>query len=129
MTDLERLNEALKVVFLRMGIYKKADMAEYLGYKSPYFSGIINGKEKMSDSLLKTISEKLHINIQWITTGEGDMTSENRVVQQNQSGDNINGHSVTVNKTETDSFIELLKKKDEQIDRLLSIIEKLNQKQ
>ena len=57
------------------------------------------------------------------------MTSENRVVQQNQSGDNINGHSVTVNKTETDSFIELLKKKDEQIDRLLSIIEKLNQKQ
>lgn len=129
MTDLERLNEALKVVFLRIGIYKKADMAEYLGYKSPYFSGIINGKEKMSDSFLKTISEKLHINIQWITTGEGDMTSENRVVQQNQSGDNINGHSVTVNKTETDSFIELLKKKDEQIDRLLSIIEKLNQKQ
>ena len=129
MTDLERLNEALKVVFLRMGIYKKADMAEYLGYKSPYFSRIINGKEKMSDSFLKTISEKLHINIQWITTGEGDMTSENRVVQQNQSGDNINGHSVTVNKTETDSFIELLKKKDEQIDRLLSIIEKLNQKQ
>ena len=129
MTDLERLNEALKVVFLRMGIYKKADMAEYLGYKSPYFSGIINGKEKMSDSFLKTISEKLHINIQWITTGEGDMTSENRVVQQNQSGDNINGHSVTVNKTETDSFIEHLKKKDEQIDRLLSIIEKLNQKQ
>lgn len=83
----------------------------------------------MSDSFLKTISDKLHINIQWITTGEGDMTSENRVVQQNQSGDNINGHSVTVNKTETDSFIELLKKKDEQIDRLLSIIEKLNQKQ
>lgn len=129
MADLERLNEALKVVFLRMGIYKKADMAEFLGYKSPYFSGIINGKEKMSDSFLKTISDKLHINIQWITTGEGDMTSENRVVQQNQSGDNINGHSVTVNKTETDSFIELLKKKDEQIDRLLSIIEKLNQKQ
>ena len=129
MTDLERLNEALKVVFLRMGIYKKADMAEFLGYKSPYFSGIINGKEKMSGSFLRTISDKLHINIQWITTGEGDMTSENRVVQQNQSGDNINGHSVTVNKTETDSFIELLKKKDEQIDRLLSIIEKLNQKQ
>lgn len=129
MTDLERLNKALKVVFLRMGIYKKADMAEFLGYKSPYFSGIINGKEKMSDSFLRTISDKLHINIQWITTGEGDMTSENRVVQQNQSGDNINGHSVTVNKTETDSFIELLKKKDEQIDRLLSIIEKLNQKQ
>jgi hypothetical protein len=129
MTDLERLNKALKVAFLRIGIYKKAEMAEYLGYKNPYFSGIINGKEKMSDGFLKTISEKLHINTQWITTGKGDMISENRVVQQNQSGDNINGHSVTVNKTETDSFIELLKKKDEQIDRLLSIIEKLNQKQ
>lgn len=126
MTDLERLNEALKVVFLKIGIYKKADMAEFLGYKSPYFSGIINGKEKMSDSFLKTISEKLHINTQWIATGEGDMVSGNKIVLQNQNGDNINGHSVTVNKTETDAFIDLLKKKDQQIDRLLSIIENMN---
>ncbi len=131
MTDLERLNESLKVAFLRIGIYKKADMAEYLGYKSPYFSGIINGKEKMSDGFMKTISDKLGINIHWITTGEGDMISENKVVQKNQNGDNIQGHSVTVNKTEKE-YLEIIRrqsdqisKSQEQIDRLLSIIENM----
>lgn len=46
--------------------------------------------------------------------------------QTNVNGDNINGGSVTVNKTENEKLLELLKKKDEQIDRLLSIIEKLS---
>ena len=106
-------------------------MAEYLGYKSPYFSGIINGKEKMSDGFMKTISDKLGINIHWITTGEGDMISENKVVQKNQNGDNIQGHSVTVNKTEKE-YLEIIRrqsdqisKSQEQIDRLLSIIENM----
>lgn len=46
MTDLERLINVLKIAFSNINIYKKSDMAEYLGYKNPYFSGIINGKEK-----------------------------------------------------------------------------------
>lgn len=52
-----------------------------------------------------------------------------KVIQNNESGDNINGHSVTVNKTEKD-YLEIIKKQSdqlsksqEQIDRLLSIIE------
>ena len=49
----------------------------------------------------------------------------------NQNGDNIHGHSVTVNKTEKD-YLEIIKtqaeqlsKSQEQIDRLLSIIERM----
>lgn len=125
MTDLERLINVLKIAFSNINIYKKSDMAEYLGYKNPYFSGIINGKEKMSDAFLRNISEKLNINSQWIVTGDGEMFLDKKIIQQNKNGDNIQGHSVTVNKTETEYFIELLKKKDEQIDRLLTIIEKM----
>lgn len=53
-------------------------MADFLGYKSPYFSGIINGKEKLSDSFLKTISDKLNINISWILTGNGPMLAPSK---------------------------------------------------
>ena len=37
MDELTRLNAALKATFLKMGIYKKADMAEYLGYRTHIF--------------------------------------------------------------------------------------------
>lgn len=64
----------------------------------------------------------------WLLTGEGEMLNA-KVIQNNESGDNINGHSVTVNKTEKD-YLEIIKKQSdqlsksqEQIDRLLSIIE------
>lgn len=124
MSEIERLNEVLKTAFLKIGIYKKADMAEFLGYASPHFSSVINGKLKLSENFMNLISDKLNINPEWILTGEGERFITDKVVQNNQNGDNINGHSVTVNKTETDSFIELLKKKDEQIDRLLATIEK-----
>lgn len=66
----------------------------------------------------------------WLIYGEGEMLNP-QVIQNNQHGDNIHGHSVTVNKTEKD-YLEIIKtqaeqlsKSQEQIDRLLSIIEKM----
>lgn len=46
------------------------------------------------------------------------------VQQTNQNGDNYQGNGMTVHKGDGD-YIALLKKKDEQIDRLLRIIEKM----
>lgn len=76
MNDLQRLNEVLKIAFSKIGVYKKGDMATYLGYKSPYFSGVINGKEKLTVQFLKLISDKLQVNSDWILTGEGSMLQE-----------------------------------------------------
>lgn len=66
----------------------------------------------------------------WLIYGEGEMLNP-QVIQNNQHGDNIHGHSVTVNKTEKD-YLEIIKtqaeqlsKSQEQIDRLLSIIERM----
>lgn len=50
MTELERLNKAIKQAFLDRNISKKAEMADFLGYKSPYFSGLINGKVGLNES-------------------------------------------------------------------------------
>ena len=89
------------------------------------FKGTL-GQEKLN-SILRAFPD---LNKVWLLVGEGEMIS-NSVIQTNENGDNINGQSVTVNKSETDKFIdtikechELLRKKDEQIDRLLTLLEK-----
>ena len=46
------------------------------------------------------------------------------VVQNNQNGNNIHGNTVNYQgENSTEKLIEMLKKKDEQIDRLLSLLE------
>lgn len=121
---LERLNAALDEAFKRLWICKNSDRAKFLGCASSYYSEVINGSTNLSDRFLKNAAEKLQINSDWVRTGEGDMLN-NGVIQNNNNGDNINGQNVNVNKSE-DALLDLLKKKDEQIDKLLGIIEKMN---
>ena len=115
-------------------------MAAFLGYRVPYFSGIINGKERLSDKFLKEISELLHINKDWVLSGEGDMFSH--TITQTVTGDKnaVSGiGNITVHGgTDPDMFLKELEaqrrlteiaqaqmgKAQEQIDRLLGIIEK-----
>lgn len=71
------------------------------------------------------------LNINWLLTGEGTMLKNgSQVVQHNQNGDNINGKTVKVTKDSSDKLIEVIleqskqiSKSQEQIDRLISIIE------
>lgn len=136
MDELARLNVALRATFLKMGIYKKADMAEYLGYKSPYFSGIINGKEKLSDQFLKNISDKIGISKDYILKGEGEMTINEQTSENNTGvgiiGNNVNGGGISNNNDSVMlKMLDLLHKKEEalerrdaEIQRLLDIIER-----
>ena len=81
-----------------------------------------------SDKIENIIRTYPQLNRVWLLSGEGDMLTTS-VVQNNQNGDNIQGHSVTVNKTEADyiSIIKMqseqLSKSQEQIDRLLTLLE------
>lgn len=70
---LDRLRKALSEGFHRIGITRKGDMAKHLGYQIPYFSGMINGRERLSNSFLNTLSNKVGINPNWILTGDGEM--------------------------------------------------------
>ena len=83
------------------------------------------------DKLNNVLNMFPDLNREWLLYGEGEMLNQ-KVVQNNKHGDNIHGHSVTVNKTEKDYLgiikmqAEQLSKSQEQIDRLLSIIERMN---
>ena len=80
------------------------------------------------DKLNNVLRAFPELNRDWLLYGEGDMLS-GTVSQSNQHGDNIHGTSVTVNKTEKEYLdiirrqAEQLSKSQQQIDRLLSIIE------
>ena len=82
------------------------------------------------DKLNNVLNMFPDLNREWLLYGEGEMLNQ-KVVQNNKHGDNIHGHSVTVNKTEKYYLgiikmqAEQLSKSQEQIDRLLSIIEKM----
>lgn len=72
-SEIQRLEEVLKIVFAPKKIFKKAEMAEFLGYKPPYFSGICNGKEKVTDQFLIKIQSNLGVNWNYVLTGDGEI--------------------------------------------------------
>lgn len=99
---------------------------ELCGLSNGYISSMRKGFG--SDKLNNVLIMFPELNREWLLYGEGEMLNP-KVIQNNQNGDNIQGHSVTVNKTEKD-YLEIIKrqseqlsKSQEQIDRLLSIIE------
>lgn len=128
MSDSERIKKLEEFTGLSLN-----KLAATIGIKSPQtFYDIKSGKHGISKDLAERIKAKyLNVNMSWLLSGEGEMTIP-AVVQNNQNGDNINGNSVKVEKkTETEKFLEaikecheLLRKKDEQIDRLLTLLEK-----
>lgn len=128
MSDSERIKKLEEFTGLSLN-----KLAAEIGIKSPQtFYDIKSGKHGISKDLADKIKAKyLNINMSWLLSGEGEMITPS-VIQNNQNGDNINGHSVNVEqKTEIEKFLdtikechELLRKKDEQIDRLLSLLEK-----
>ncbi len=99
---------------------------ELCGLSNGYISSMRKGFG--SNKLNNVLTMFPELNREWLLYGEGEMLNP-KVIQNNQNGDNIQGHSVTVNKTEKD-YLEIIKrqseqlsKSQEQIDRLLSIIE------
>ena len=121
------MGEKLSAFFKEKGITQE-EIAAQLGVSQSYVNALLNDKKAFGKKQAQKWNELFGLSVNWLLTGEGNITN-NGIVQNNQSGDNIQGHSVTVNKTEKD-YLEIIKrqseqlsKSQEQIDRLLSIIE------
>lgn len=126
----ERLRVFVNYLIVNLIIKSHADFAGRLGIARSQFSEILSGKRKVSKSLVNKIHNLFpDINTSWLLTGEGEMLSRTIIQQNNQNGDNIQGASVTINKQEGD-YLEIIKnltsqlsKSQEQMDRLITIIE------
>lgn len=124
---MEKIGEKLSAFFKEKGITQE-EIAAQLGVSQSYVNALLNDKKAFGKRQAQKWNELFGLSVNWLLTGEGSITN-NGVTQSNQNGDNIHGHSVTVNKTEKD-YLEIIKrqseqlsKSQEQIDRLLSIIE------
>ena len=132
----ERFKSAFAYLKGRGLVHKQKDVAEKMGSTEPNVSAALKGVDKvLTDKFLNRFNEAFGgvFNNDWLLWGNGDMLKPT-VFQNNENGDNIQGHSVTVNKTEKD-YLEIIKnqseqisKSQEQIDKLLSIITKLSDK-
>jgi len=97
--------------------------------KVGFSRGMINKiKGNISLDSLKKITDKYpELNENWLRTGEGEMIMNEQKSENNSGigiiGNNVNGGSINDHRVVLE-MIELLKKKDEQMDRLIGIIEK-----
>lgn len=130
MTIKERTKEFVKFKGITMSKFEQM-CGLSIGYVNAMRVGF--GREYLNNVL----NQFPELSREWLLYGEGEMlkTQKNseiaqNVIQNNQNGDNIQGQQVTIQKDENDYLViikmqaEQLSKSQEQIDRLISIIEK-----
>lgn len=127
---MDNVGEKLKEFFKKKGL-TQMKIAEITGTNQSYIAALLNGSKQFGKKQARKWSELFELSPNWLLTGEGDMFNPS-IVQNNQNGNNIHGHSVKIEgKNDIEKFLdalkechELLRKKDEQIDRLLTLLEK-----
>jgi hypothetical protein len=132
---VEKLNEAYKYLRSLGKIHTKKEFANEIEIDKTNMSSAFRGDDRyLTNNLFKKICYKYPdlFNIEYFLKDKGEMI-KTIINQNNVDGDNIQGNNVTVNKSQADKFLDLLKTKDEQlsksqeqIDRLIGIIEKSN---
>lgn len=126
---MEKIGEKLSAFFKEKGITQE-EIAAQLGVSQSYVNALLNDKKAFGKKQAQKWNELFGLSVNWLLTGDGCITNDG-VIQNSQNGDNIHGHSVTVNKTEKD-YIDIIKtqaeqlsKSQQQIDRLIAIIERM----
>lgn len=136
----ERLKVAIEFLKNQGKVHKQKDVAITMGASEATISNALKGDEsKLTDRFLHRFNSAYGdiFNIEWLIKGEGEMLSSS--IHQEINGDNntqVAGNNNHVNSPATlDKAIDeiaaqrkLVEKSQEQIDRLLSIIENMNNK-
>ena len=107
--------------FLRKKGINNSEFGRRTGTSSAYVSSI---RQSISTDVLEKIAKAFpDLNVEWLLLGTGEMYRADTVTQNGHINQNGNG-SNTVNGGEAGELIEMLKKRDEQIDSLISLLER-----
>ena len=125
----ERLREYIKTLNI-----SEREFCRQIGVSSSYVNNI---RQSIQPDKMKAIGEKFpELNPMWLLTGDGTMRNgdnTNRISGNNNTAGAGNGNQVTTNDIAglielQKGYQEMIKEKDSQIARLISVIEKLSEK-
>lgn len=103
----------------------QTDVANMLGTSPQYISAIFSGRKNVGKKQAVKFEELFGLSALWLLTGKGDMLST--PIHAEEGSVQVIGNASNVNAGKTiDSLVELLKRKDEQIDRLIRLLEENN---
>jgi transcriptional regulator with XRE-family HTH domain len=124
------MNERLLVLLKKMGITQK-EFCETAGISLDTLNSTFQEGNSPSIDLLKLLAENLPAHsISWLLTGKGEPACSSPQHSSNNNGigiigNNVHGGGINDNQS-TQEMIQLLKKKDEQMDILLQILQEIN---
>lgn len=115
------ISEELTNFFKNKGL-SQTDVANMLGTSPQYICAIFSGRKSIGKKQAVRLEELFGLSASWLLTGKGNMLST--PVHAEEGSVQVMGNASNVNAGKTiDSLVELLKRKDEQIDRLIRLLE------
>ena len=121
MTDISK---EIANFFENKGLTQK-DVARLLGTTPQYISAILCGHKSIGKKQAAKLEQLFGLSAPWLLTGKGDMLRT--PIHAEEGSVKVMGNASNVNAGKTiDSLVELLKRKDEQIDRLIRLLEENN---
>lgn len=115
------ISEELTNFFKNKGL-SQTDVANMLGTSPQYICAIFSGRKSIGKKQAVRLEELFGLSASWLLTGKGNMLST--PVHAEEGSVQVMGNASNVNAGKTiDSLVEMLKRKDEQIDRLIRLLE------
>lgn len=100
----------------------QTDVAKMMGTSPQYISAIFSGRRHVGKAQAEKLENLFGLSVSWLLTGRGEMLRT--PVHAEEGSVQVIGNASNVNAGKTiDSLVELLKRKDEQIDRLIRLLE------
>ncbi len=119
--DKEGLKQLIKSLKAKGFIYNEADLCQKTTIPQSYLSDMKAGRRPVSEEMLQRI-EKTYPDFFGIASGD------NRTIANNINGDNLQNSGIVINALihQLDEKDRQVAKSQEQIDRLITIIENMN---
>ncbi len=115
----KRFTDVLKFLISSREVRNQQDFCDIMGLATSYVARLKSGDRPISESIISQIGANFpQINGDWLLTGEGEMLKREESKSNQQAGTNI-----SYNADETiRELLELNKRKDEQISKLIDFI-------